>query len=204
VIWDETEHAQRMWIMYLVWPLVTLSGGPIAVWLYRKSRHYGNSTTPFPLAVASATCHCGAGCTLGDLVAESIAFSFPGVLVLFGLDIFFQQKIFATWVLDLVCAFLLGVVFQYFTIAPMRHLGLKAGIIAALKADALSLIAWQTGMYAMMAAGQFAFFTPMTGKVMDASSPEFWFLMQLAMIAGFFTSYPVNWLLLKIGLKERM
>jgi hypothetical protein len=86
VIWDETEHAQRMWIMYLVWPLVTLSGGPIAVWLYRKSRHYGNSTTPFPLAVASATCHCGAGCTLGDLVAESIAFSFPGVLVLFGLD----------------------------------------------------------------------------------------------------------------------
>ena len=34
--------------------------------------------------------------------------------------------------------------------------------------------------------------------------PEFWFAMQLAMLAGFVTSYPVNWLLIRIGWKERM
>ncbi len=29
-------------------------------------------------------------------------------------------------------------------------------------------------------------------------------MMQLAMIAGFITSYPVNWWLIKIGIKEEM
>jgi Domain of unknown function (DUF4396) len=29
-------------------------------------------------------------------------------------------------------------------------------------------------------------------------------MMQLAMLAGFVTSYPVNWWLIRIGVKERM
>jgi len=33
--------------------------------------------------------------------------------------------------------------------------------------------------------------------------PEFWFMMQIAMIAGFLTSYPVWWLV-EAGIKERM
>jgi hypothetical protein len=28
--------------------------------------------------------------------------------------------------------------------------------------------------------------------------------MQIAMLAGFITSYPVNWWLIKVGIKERM
>ena len=138
VIWDEAKHLQTMWIMYLVWPLVTLSGGPLAIWLYRKSLHSGHSEIPFPLAAAFATCHCGAGCTLGDFFAEAMVLSTPGILLFFGLGILFQDKILADWVLDFVCAFLLGIVFQYFTSAPMRHLGIKNGIIAALKADTLA------------------------------------------------------------------
>jgi hypothetical protein len=190
--------------MYLVWPLVTLSGGPLAIWLYRSAQSSKHGQAPFPLSVASATCHCGAGCTLGDFIAEAIALWLPGTLVLFGLGTIFPDKIFAAWALDFLCAFLLGIVFQYFTIAPMRHLGTRAGIIAALKADTLSLAAWQIGMYLTMAAGQFLFFKPMTGHPVAASTSEFWFLMQLAMIGGFVTSYPVNWLLLKNGLKEAM
>ena len=34
--------------------------------------------------------------------------------------------------------------------------------------------------------------------------PEFWSTMQVAMIFGFLTSYPVNWWLLRSGLKEKM
>jgi hypothetical protein len=33
---------------------------------------------------------------------------------------------------------------------------------------------------------------------------EFWFVMQLAMIAGFITSYPMNWWLIRAGIKEEM
>ena len=32
----------------------------------------------------------------------------------------------------------------------------------------------------------------------------FWFLMQIGMILGFATSYPVNWWLIKKGIKEAM
>ncbi len=35
-------------------------------------------------------------------------------------------------------------------------------------------------------------------------SVEFWFAMQAAMVAGFLTSYPVNWWLVSAGVKERM
>ncbi|NMT63204.1 DUF4396 domain-containing protein [Marinobacter orientalis] len=36
------------------------------------------------------------------------------------------------------------------------------------------------------------------------SSAEFWFMMQIAMIFGVLTSYPVNWWLIKRGTKEAM
>jgi hypothetical protein len=42
------------------------------------------------------------------------------------------------------------------------------------------------------------------GGIASVSSPEFWFAMQLAMLAGFATSYPVNWWLVRKGLKEKM
>ena len=33
---------------------------------------------------------------------------------------------------------------------------------------------------------------------------EFWFMMQIAMMFGFMTSYPVNWWLIRQGVKEAM
>jgi hypothetical protein len=38
----------------------------------------------------------------------------------------------------------------------------------------------------------------------EVNSFEFWFMMQIAMIVGFMTSYPANWWLIKRGLKEKM
>jgi hypothetical protein len=40
--------------------------------------------------------------------------------------------------------------------------------------------------------------------MLEVNTPEFWFIMQLAMIAGFATSYPVNWWLIRAGIKEGM
>lgn len=59
------------------------------------------------------------------------------------------------WVVDYVLAFLFGIAFQYFTIKPMRGLSPRAGLIAALKANSLSLTAWQLGMYGWMAVAVF-------------------------------------------------
>jgi hypothetical protein len=217
---DEVRRPQHMAIMNVVWPLTALFGSVLAIWAYRQ---YGLLSTlqamkaaehrkdvpahkrkSFATSVLLATTHCGSGCTLGDLVAEFLALAFPSVALWFGWHTLFAEKMFAVWILDFILAFALGIVFQYFTIAPMRGLGLRDGLIAALKADTLSLAAWQIGMYAVMALTQFWLFRRVFGVAIDAATPEFWFAMQIAMIAGFVTSYPVNWWLLRAGLKERM
>jgi hypothetical protein len=82
----------------------------------------------------------------------------------------------------------------------MRNLTARQGLLAALKADTLSLIAWQIGMYGWMALATFLIF----GREIRITTPVFWLLMQIAMWFGFLTSYPVNWWLLKQGIKEKM
>ena len=111
---------------------------------------------------------------------------------------------FAVWVFDFLLAFLLGIVFQYFTITPMRNLTPVEGVKQAVKADTLSLTAWQVGMYGFMAVAQFWLFRHLLGVPLEVNSPEFWFMMQIAMLAGFATSYPVNWWLIRVGVKEKM
>jgi hypothetical protein len=197
-------HRQRMWIMNVVWPITALYGGPLALWFYlhtgravargaRQGGHGGDAQhRPRWQTIALAATHCGSGCTLGDIVVESALAFFP--LTLFG------HAIFAAWGLDYVAAFIAGIAFQYLTIAPMRRLSPWRTLLAALKADALSLTAWQVGMYGWMAVVVFVIF----GHELGRSGPEFWFMMQIAMLAGFVTSYPVNAWLLKTGVKESM
>jgi Domain of unknown function (DUF4396) len=200
-------HMQKMWIMDIVWPVTALYSGPLGLWAYyrigrlttkskverakKEGEHNRGQRKAMPEVVAVAATHCGAGCTLGDIIAEWFVFAVP--IVLFG------QKIFGSWALDFAVAYLLGIAFQYFTIAPMRGLGLWDGLKAAMKADTLSLAAWQIGMYGWMAIVHFGIF----GEI-PKTSPVFWFMMQIGMIAGFVTAYPVNWWLVRAGWKEKM
>jgi hypothetical protein len=110
---------------------------------------------------------------------------------------------FAVWVLDFLFAYIFGVAFQYFTIVPMRNLSLGEGLIQAIKAT-LSLSAWQIGMYGFMAFAYFFIFGTLIGEKLEVNSAEFWFMMQIAMLCGFATAYPVNWWLIKSGIKEKM
>lgn len=201
-------HRQRMWIMNLVWPVTALYAGPIGLWAYVRvgrlssrgkaspaaHRHGAPPSTakPFWQSVAVGSTHCGGGCTLGDLTAEWWLSN--SSVTLFG------KAIFAAWALDFLLAYLFGIAFQYYSIKPMRGLPPLQGLVAAVKADTLSLVAWQVGMYGWMAIATFVLF----GHELDKTGPVFWFMMQLAMIAGFCTSYPVNWWLIRRGIKERM
>ncbi len=197
-------HRQKMWIMNVVWPVTGLYAGPLALWGYfgigrlssveaeRRAGDRKPQEKSFWQAAALAATHCGSGCTLGDIVAEWIIFLTP--LTLFG------RQIFAGWVLDFLLAYLFGIAFQYFTIRPMGGRGVKEALLAAVKADTLSLTCWQVGMYGWMAIVTFGLF----GRELSKADPVFWFMMQIAMLSGFLTAYPVNWWLLRRGIKERM
>jgi len=218
---DLVRHPQHMGIMNVVWPVTALFGTVWIVWQYftygrlaedarahaameRHEEMPSKTQTPFPVMVANGALHCGSGCTLGDILAEWLVFFAPAVAVWFGWHGLFGDKIFATWVVDYLFAYAFGIVFQYFTIAPMRKLGVAAGIWAAIKADTLSLTAWQVGMYGFMALAYFYLFGTLLGVRITADTAEFWFMMQVAMLCGFATSYPVNWWLIRAGLKEKM
>lgn len=218
---DLSRHPQHMWIMAVVWPVTALFGTVWIVWQYftygrlashekvrrakQQNREPPNKRlTPFPMMVANGTLHCGSGCALGDLLAEWLVFSMPAVAVAVGWHSLFEEKTFAVWIIDFIFAYALGVLFQYFTIAPMRGLSLGEGLWAAIKADTVSITAWQVGMYGFMAFASFYLFRHILGTRLEVDSFEFWFMMQIAMLCGFVTSYPANWWLLKAGIKEKM
>jgi hypothetical protein len=217
ILIDVLSRPQKMAIMNVVWPVCALFGSLFLIWLYF---HYGRGiiksssspkrqadkpkTPPYAISVATGTLHCGSGCAIGDVAAEWLAFLVPSVAVAFGWHSLFSERTYAVWALDFVMAFVLGIVFQYFAIVPMRKLSPGQGILAAIKADAFSLIAWQLGMYCLMAAFQFVVFRDFFGGPAPVDSVEFWAAMQVAMMGGFCTSYPMNWWLIRSGFKERM
>lgn len=208
IAFDLRRHPQQMAVMNVVWPVCALFGGPLLFWFYlrygRASPAMESSEQPHAASVAKSALHCGAGCTLGDMIGETMALD-PAVLRPFGYPGLFSDRIFAVWILDLVLAFVLGIAFQYFAIRPMRpDLRRVQAITAAVKADTLSLLSWQVGMYGAMAVAIFAIYQPMLGTRPEATSPVFWMTMQVAMLAGLLTAFPANWLLIRRGIKHAM
>src|SRR5579872_3733768 len=136
---DLLRHPQHMWIMNVVWPVSALFGSVWIVWQYFKygrlaerrlvheAKQNGEDPpyrklTPFTIMVANGTLHCGSGCTLGDIVAKFLIAAFPTLLIAFGYRTLFSDEIFARWIIAYIFAYAFGIVFQYFTIAPMRGL----------------------------------------------------------------------------------
>ena len=207
---DELRNPQAMTVMNFVWPLTALYFGPFALWAYfnaarhrtrqamsahsdSMSHHHGKPQAITNTQVALATSHCGAGCALADIISE-FGIAAAGI-TLFGLTLW------ADFVIDFAAAWTLGIVFQYFSIKPMRKLSTGAAIVAAIKADTLSILAFQVGMYAWMAV---VFFILFPKPHLTPMQPQYWLMMQVAMIAGYATSFPMNRWLVAYGLKEAM
>ncbi len=81
-----------------------------------------------------------------------------------------------------------------------KDLGKTGALKSAIKADSAALIAFEVGMFGWMAIVHFVLFTVPP----KPDTAVYWFMMQIAMILGFLTSYPANWLLVKKGIKEVM
>jgi hypothetical protein len=140
----------------------------------------------------SLTSHCGAGCVIGDIIAEFSLFALGWTLV--------GKSLYAEYVGDILLAWLFGIVFQYFAIAPMRNLSLGQGLIAAVKSDTLSILTFEIGLFAWMA---LTFFVLFPHPHLQPTEAGYWFMMQIGMILRFFTSYPMNRWLIKAGWKVR-
>lgn len=197
-------YRQKMPIMNLVYPITALYWGPVAAWFYfrhgrrQSQRLIKERGEPDPEALpawnvlSKAVSHCGAGCTLGDIGGEWVVAGL-GLLIM-------GKSLLVDYPMDFAWAWALGVVFQYFTIVPMRNMGKLKGIWAAIKADTLSIVAFQAGLFAGMAIYQEVIFAPGLPK----TTATYWLMMQLAMILGFFTAWPVNAWLIRTGVKEKM
>jgi hypothetical protein len=202
---DEIRHPQKMWIMNIVWPVTALYLSLFALWGYyqigrgmakdgmrgvsaeRMQKHQeeqaGHDPTWRQTAVADT--HCGAGCAVGDIIAEFSLFALGWT--------FFSKSLYAEFVGDLLLGWLFGIAFQYFTIKPMRNLTAREGMTAAIKSDTLAILTFEVGLFAWMALVYFVFFP---NPHLSPIEPGFWFMMQIGMIIGFLTSYPMNrWLI---------
>jgi hypothetical protein len=191
-------HRQPMAIMNAVWPLTMLYWGPLGFLFYFG---FGQAPSKEPVgrdrhdpSMAQATfngaSHCGAGCALGDFIGDWIAFATGFALA--------GSALMGKYVLAFVFAYLFGIVFQYYSVAPMRGLNLRDGLIAAVKIDTLSLLAYEIGMFAFMGLRAWAY------PSLEPTTWSYWLFMQIAMICGLATTYPVNWWLIRKGVKEKM
>jgi hypothetical protein len=205
---DEIRHPQKMWIMNLVWPITALYLSVFALWGYfriggvmtkkfmhavsqeqmqqhQKTQGGQASRDPTWRQTAVSDSHCGAGCVIGDIIAEFGLFALGWTL--------FGEALYAEYAGDLLLAWLFGIAFQYFAIAPMRNLSFRQGLIAAVKSDTLSILTFEIGLFAWMALTFFVFFPH---PHLHPTQAGYWFMMQIGMILGFFTSYPANrWLI---------
>ena len=75
--------------------------------------------------------------------------------------------------------------------------GIKS-IVRAAKADIASLTAFEIGLFGWMAAYQIGIWNWRLGVV----TTVYWWMMQVGMILGFLTAFPMNWLLIRKGIKE--
>lgn len=192
---DIARHRQKMWIMDIVWPVTALYAGPFGLGAYfaigRNIPRRNGGEKPFWQSVLTGSTHCGAGCALGDLIGEWIVFA--AALTVLG------STLLAKYLVSFGLGYLFGIFFQYFSIAPMRGLGFADGIRAAVKADTLSLIAYEIGMFAWMGVSQKLLFPGL-----EPASWTFWFMMQIAMMLGLATTFPMNWWLIRSGVKDAM
>ncbi len=111
-----------------------------------------------------------------------------------------QARRHGDYLADFIFAYLAGIAFQYFSLAPMRNIHGGKGIKEAIKAGTRSLVAFEVGMFAWMGfSHKMLFQAPLT-----PNDPVYWLMMQIAMAIGFVTSLPANWFLIRSGIKEAM
>jgi hypothetical protein len=217
-------HRQTMPIMEYVWPITSLYLNLFGLWAYWKmgrpdSTQHSQKTAggtppmqgmempmqaspmhhrqkPFWESVFVSATHCGAGCELGDFVGEWLVFLFASSVLVAG------SSLYTEYTVDFVLAYALGIMFQYIPIMQANAgMSRSAAWKDATKAESLSIVAFEVGLFGWMAFFNLSLFG---SDVVNPSTAVYWFMMQIGMLLGHFTSYPANWLLVRWGVKAGM
>lgn|SRR5699024_519404 len=208
---DVIRYPQRMMpIMNIVWPLTGLYFPIIGIWAYYKMGrdkeqanhkmdgkhhnhgHSNHQKKPFWQSVFVSTTHCSSGCSLGDMIGAPLVF-YTGFLIA-------GSMLLTDYVVEFILAYIFGIAFQYYGMGFQKHNQPGKALKDAIKADTWALICFEIGMFGWMALAYYVFFVEMP----EPNTVVFWFMMQLAMMLGFCTSYPANWVLVKKGIKHAM
>ncbi|KAF2454985.1 hypothetical protein BDY21DRAFT_365633 [Lineolata rhizophorae] len=151
--------------------------------------HHG-ADRPMFATVTVAVCHCGAACVIGDIIGEWIVYSADVRIA--------GEHLYPAFLIDFAFAVAAGIVFQYFSIAPMSGDYGAGTIWRAAKADVLSLLCFEVGLFGWMAIFDAAIFD----WRLRMNMVTYWWMMQIGMFLGHWTAVPVNWWLIKTGVKE--
>ncbi|MES1956228.1 DUF4396 domain-containing protein [Salinisphaera hydrothermalis] len=197
ILVDVRRHPQPMSVMNITWPINGLYAPIFGWWVYKglgrpDALAGGHTHKPKWQSVAVSVTHCSGGCVSGDSIAAPIV-SAVGFTVLGSL-------LLGHFVGEFIAAYLFGILFQILPIMSMGETNPFKALMNAIKADTLSLVAFEIGMFGWIA---FSFLVLLPHEP-EVTSPVFWFMMQIAMIVGFLTAYPANWYLVKVGIKHGM
>jgi Domain of unknown function (DUF4396) len=173
--------------------LLTAYTGPIGAFLYvlgcrepLPGLHERYIATRWRQVLGS-TMHCvagdGVGILAGAVVASFLTLSHPLEIALeYGLGFGFGWTI-----------------FQALFMRDMAGGSYRRALTAAFLPEFLSMNLVMTGMMLTASLGWIA-----VGRRSGPLTPEFWFVMSMALLAGFITAYPMNWWLVAKGLKHGM
>jgi hypothetical protein len=193
-------YRQRIGAMEAVWPITAIYFGPLALLAYYRwgwgrpqsrkwqEEHGDPPKKSLPAEAATGATPCGAASFLAHLVAVPL-------VVLLGLTIA-GRGIWPMIILIAVLALPLLLAFEYFSsTVPGRGLSTGKGLGVALLIAAVTVIAFDASMGAAMIFVHFVLMFPPTDVT-------FLFLMQIGLILGFLTTYPVVLWLVRRGTKE--
>ncbi len=137
--------------------------------------------------VLGSTMHCvagdGVGILAGAVLASYLALSRPADIAL-----------------EYVLGFGFGwTIFQALFMRDMVGGSYLTSLRKTFLAEFLSMNALMAAMLPVAAFGRLA-----VGTILTPRTPEFWFVMSMALLAGFIAAYPMNWWLVARGLKHGM
>ena len=189
-------HHQPNAAMSLVWPISALYLGPFGLWAYNRWGKSGTHSQAGRAARSEQDLHGqvitgstpgGAAATLGHFIGVPL-------VVASGLTIAGTNL----WVMIIFIALLaiaLLFIFEYFFASSAKHAsaGRKAG--AALLTATITVLAFDIGMGGWMLLMHFGNFMPAPTDI------SFFFLMQIGLVLGLLTAYPVVRMLLQHRVK---
>ncbi|WP_130834643.1 DUF4396 domain-containing protein [[Erwinia] mediterraneensis] len=201
IIKDVVRHPHPVAVMNIVWPLTGLYM-PFLGWLawWYLGRKPGYQLKLFLImspklpryaswqTIFISTSLTAAACIAGNVITLFLTALFDHYLFFVPL---WSEAIFA-----LLLSLFIGLFFQFLIIRQRENISSGRSFLLAIKTGMFPLLVYQTGIFIFMAqALKFVL-----NQQINPLLITFWFMLQLAMMAGFLFSWPANHFLIKRGL----